>query len=764
MCRVDKVEINGADIILFGHDGQFGRSPQQAVLNQRHVHVYIVMQNVQRIALGVVVNGLGGCCPVLQRFGVLAVVLRCKLQGEEKQDGECRLNFHIETLKTDYKCGFFVSSMQRAFIFYFSTMIYKLLSTIGMLAFVLTGFAQSEVHTLGSVSAMPDDSVKVKAWLSLSETEGKGSYALAEAYADSAAQLAYRIGYLKGWATALNKLGQAAMKQSKYDLAMSSYEKAFRYYDSVGLDRNKARILNNMSFVKRDQADYEQAIQLLFDALAIYEDLNDTSGIANAYTNIAVAHAIKRDLDFAEEYFVKAKELFEAVDMQRNVHTIVLNLAGIKMEREKYDEAIPMLQEALAYFEANGPLTEEARTYYILGNIYLFTNQLDLSEKNYWHAKTIFDSIGNPMRSYGCLLRMSSVAEKRGDLDQAIDYAKDVLVQNDAAGLKNMSLRSTAQLASLYEQKKDYKTALEYQKMNMNWRDSIYNEEKDAQIAELVERYESEKSKQELKEAKAQIELQELKVRRQKVQQRILIGVSVSVLLILILVFLQLRTRKKNNAILREKNAIINESLQEKEILLKEIHHRVKNNLQFISSLMNLQARHVSDPKTLSVLNEGKSRVQSMALVHQKLYQEENLKGVDMRDYIKTLMDNLVHSYDVTDRIAITQNVADLVLDIDSAMPIGMIVNELVINAFKYAFHEGQSGEVRISLTPNEDKLNLTIEDNGVGLPAEFSVDKSEQFGLNLVQSLAQKLKAKIDINSDQGTRIVLTIHQFKTA
>ena len=171
------------------------------------------------------------------------------------------------------------------------------------------------------------------------------------------------------------------MKQSKYDLAMSSYEKAFRYYDSVGLDRNKARILNNMSFVKRDQADYEQAIQLLFDALAIYEDLNDTSGIANAYTNIAVAHAIKRDLDFAEEYFVKAKELFEAVDMQRNVHTIVLNLAGIKMEREKYDEAIPMLQEALAYFEANGPLTEEARTYYILGNIYLFTNQLDLSEK-----------------------------------------------------------------------------------------------------------------------------------------------------------------------------------------------------------------------------------------------------------------------------------------------------------------------------------------------------------------------------------------------
>ena len=235
-------------------------------------------------------------------------------------------------------------------------------------------------------------------------------------------------------------------------------------------------------------------------------------------------------------------------------------------------------------------------------------------------------------------------------------------------------------------------------------------------------------------------------------------------LLILILVFLQLRTRKKNNAILREKNAIINESLQEKEILLKEIHHRVKNNLQFISSLMNLQARHVSDPKTLSVLNEGKSRVQSMALVHQKLYQEENLKGVDMRDYIKTLMDNLVHSYDVTDRIAITQNVADLVLDIDSAMPIGMIVNELVINAFKYAFHEGQSGEVRISLTPNEDKLNLTIEDNGVGLPAEFSVDKSEQFGLNLVQSLAQKLKAKIDINSDQGTRIQLTIHQFKTA
>ncbi len=663
-----------------------------------------------------------------------------------------------------YKCAFFRLSKQRSFIFYFSTMIYKLLATFCLLAWLIPGYAQTKENSLGSVSSMPDDSLKVKAWILLSKSEGKDSYALAEAYADSAVRLAYRIGFLPGWAAAHNKLAQAAMKQSKYDLAMSSYNKAFRYYDSVGLDRKKARILNNISFVKRDQADYEEAITILFQALEIYEELNDTSGIANAYTNIAVAHAIKQDLDFAEEYFIKALDMFRALGKQRNVHTLILNLAGLNTERGNYEKALGYLDEALVYFKAEGPMQEEARTYYVTGNVYLAMGDLDKSEENYMKAKVIFDSIGNVMRSSGALLRMSSVAEQRGDIDQAIIYAEEVYAVNEEAGLKNMSLRSALQLSSLHEQKGGYKTALEYQKVSMALKDTIYNNEKDAQIAELVEKYESEKSKQELKEAKAELELQDLKVTRQQVQQRILIGISISVVVILILVFLQLRTRKRNNQILREKNAIIEQNLGEKEILLKEIHHRVKNNLQFISSLLNLQSRHVSDPKTLSVLKEGKSRVQSMALVHQKLYQEENLKGVDMADYVKTLMDSLVHSYNIQDRITVHQDVEKIVLDIDSAMPIGMIINELVINAIKHAFAEDAEGEIAIALKKQGEVLELSIADNGVGLPKDFTIESPEQFGLNLVESLSAKLKAEFNATSSNGAQFTFTIHNFKNA
>ena len=206
----------------------------------------------------------------------------------------------------------------------------------------------------------------------------------------------------------------------------------------------------------------------------------------------------------------------------------------------------------------------------------------------------------------------------------------------------------------------------------------------------------------------------------------------------------------------------IKASLQEKETLLKEIHHRVKNNLQIISSLLRLQSRQIRDQQTLELFKESQNRVQAMALIHEKLYQSSNLAQIDFQEYIASLVGNLSRSYetcchDVTFKI----NVEPVSLAIDTAIPCGLIINELVTNSLKYAFPENQAGEICISLQFGEAPLNspldkenfiLTIRDNGIGLPQDFDFRNTSSLGLQLMCRLAKQIGGSLQHNRSQGT------------
>ncbi len=205
--------------------------------------------------------------------------------------------------------------------------------------------------------------------------------------------------------------------------------------------------------------------------------------------------------------------------------------------------------------------------------------------------------------------------------------------------------------------------------------------------------------------------------------------------------------------------AQIKASLQEKEVLLKEIHHRVKNNLQIISSLLNLQAGSISDQQTIDKLQECRNRVTLMALIHEQLYQSENLGRIDFAHYIQHLATNLFVSYDISsDAIELLLNVAPVELSIDAAIPCGLMINELVTNALKYAFPPGKSGEIRIELHANTDNhLTLIISDNGIGLPQELDFQNTESLGLQLVITLTNQLKGTLELNIDMGTEFKIT-------
>ena len=207
-------------------------------------------------------------------------------------------------------------------------------------------------------------------------------------------------------------------------------------------------------------------------------------------------------------------------------------------------------------------------------------------------------------------------------------------------------------------------------------------------------------------------------------------------------------------------------SLQEKEVLLREIHHRVKNNMQVISSLLSLQSTYIEDTETLELFRESESRIRSMALVHEKLYQSKDLADIDIAGYIRNLTDYLLSAYiEISTAVHLKLNIDPISLDVDTAIPCGLIINELVSNAFKHAFKESQTGEINIDLYRNpiphttqngagkpSYQYTLSIKDNGSGFPEEMSLRNTKSLGLNLVNSLVRQLKGTIEQEKYDGT------------
>ncbi len=205
----------------------------------------------------------------------------------------------------------------------------------------------------------------------------------------------------------------------------------------------------------------------------------------------------------------------------------------------------------------------------------------------------------------------------------------------------------------------------------------------------------------------------------------------------------------------------IKASLKEKEILLREIHHRVKNNLQIISSLLNLQVEHIPDEQYRSMFEDSQNRIRSMALIHETLFQSENLAHIDIQEYITNLVYELIQTYRASDRIAVTTTVKDVSLDIDTAVSCGLIINELVSNALKHAFPDGREGEVKIVLRSCNNNVELIVSDNGVGIPGDMDVRTTESLGLDLVMTLAEKqLNGEITLDTSEGTTFCITFER----
>jgi two-component sensor histidine kinase len=279
--------------------------------------------------------------------------------------------------------------------------------------------------------------------------------------------------------------------------------------------------------------------------------------------------------------------------------------------------------------------------------------------------------------------------------------------------------------------------------------DSVFTVDASQRIAKLETEFEVAKKEN-------TIALQNTKLKQQKNIQ--IFGIVLGTVLVMFLLFLY-RTYLKN----KHTNTILARQNKEKEFLLKEIHHRVKNNLAVVSSLLSLQSGQSNSKEVQDLMQENQNRVQSMSMIHQKLYQGENLATIEMKDYFMNLGNYTLDVFNAREKITIDYNMDKLEIDVDIAVPIGLIVNELLTNALKYAFPDGRNGKIVISLFRNEHKLNLEVCDNGIGKSNAYSLPESG-FGTQLIQLLTIQLDGRMTQKTKEGTIVSFEFQLPKAA
>lgn len=314
----------------------------------------------------------------------------------------------------------------------------------------------------------------------------------------------------------------------------------------------------------------------------------------------------------------------------------------------------------------------------------------------------------------------------------------------------------------------NFKGALERFKDYKKIMDSTHGVDKNKQIDELKIQYETANKEQKIKLLNNQDKLQKSELQKSKLLNSVSIWSLVLLLLVIALLFNRYRLKQRNHAKLEIKEKEINQKninlkhlLDEKEWLLKEIHHRVKNNLQTVISLLNSQSAYLENDMALSAIKNSQHRIHSMSLIHQKLYNSENISTINMPNYIKELVEYLRDSFSLGQRIRFEVKIDPLELDVAHAVPLGLILNEAITNSIKYAFPEDRTGMIYITLeTIAENQYLLTISDNGIGFDLNLNNKKANSFGMSLIKGLTDDLDGKLTMENNNGTILKIEFSQ----
>ncbi len=570
-------------------------------------------------------------------------------------------------------------------------------------------------------------------------------------------------------------------------------EKAISYYEKIDIPKGYGLSLQLYGYILEQFGENLKAVDTLKKSIKLFEEAKYHKGIVVNYSVIGYCLEKEGRLDEALQATITSLEIIDTQNLPETQKAKnLVDLARIYRVNNQLQKSIDTYNKALSIAKANEDFETSLVIQMNIGNVYLGKNNFKrallfykkaLKEAEFCDCKSrksiLWSNIGFAhyyLKNVKALKYATTMAETEL-LDKSnlglvtdIEILKGASYQfsnNNAKAIKHLEKALKLAQANNFKEKlvmvstilsKSYVVEGKDRKLDdllaetISTKDSLYNKDVAKSIAEMEIRYETKLKEQKLNEVIAQNTLKEKYINDIKVRNRWLIALLIIGLLLAAICFwFFIRSRKTAKELAK--------LLNQKKLLLKEIHHRVKNNLQTVSSLLNLQTRASDNQVVRKAMVEGQTRLKSISLLHQKLYQHEQLTKIEMDDYINDLARYIIKNFNnLNKQIELKTNAKGVVLDLDTAIPLGLILNELITNSIKYSFAEVTEGEIEISLNKltEENNYELKVTDNGEGLPRNIDIETLPSMGLKLVKSLSRQIHGSFETIVDSKAHFIV--------
>ncbi len=546
------------------------------------------------------------------------------------------------------------------------------------------------------------------------------------------------IYFMSDWAMAEKKLNQVLelMKEDGYQHTL------FTQYVLSYLANTKGNVIEALSHIN--------------EALANMNYTGDTTFSSLFYSMAANTHSVMGSRD-SSVYWLKMAIATRYRQPMLFWYKSLFGIVPTLISLGRKEEALTLITEITKEFPP-ATMFDSMHLAYAVGYCYDNLNNVTLAEKNY----SIFLNFASrfpPEFTYTeqpqSYTNIAWFYFNKGDYKKSRLYLqKAFTVARGRTGIFVLA-NSYGLLFKLDSAAGHFEAALKDHIKYKFYDDSSAHISQKMQMAGLNMKYGAEKKDQDIKLLKQKGITQQAELKQNRLARNITVGGMLLLIIILTLLYNQYLVKQRTNDAINKKNAALNKLVTEKEWLLKEVHHRVKNNLQTVVSLLELQSENLKD-EALSAIHESQNRIYAMSLIHQKLYQTDKIASINMQPYLLELCNRLQDIYNPERKINFDMQVAPLELDVSQAIPVGLIVNEAVTNSIKYAFnHLVSNPEISIVLVQNKKQdFKLIIADNGVGLPLSFNINDTIGLGYKLMNALAGDIDGKLIVESEEGTVI----------
>lgn len=508
------------------------------------------------------------------------------------------------------------------------------------------------------------------------------------------------------------------------------------------VDRDELPMLfTQLGYVSEREGDLAKAAEFAMRALKLGEELGDVHAQAQAYSDLSNLLWKQKKFKKGLEQGLMALELFESTGLNDLDYDFTLYVVGNNhLAMGHTEEALKYFNHAISIGERYGFYNNLSDIYISLADLYGQTSQLNEAEAAALNAIRYSERLNNNfmlMRSWLALGKMQRLQGKYLSAIKSLEKSIEIATEDfgDAYFLSDAYQNLGKAYAGSHNYRQAYAAFEKYDELQKE----VFTAEADERMSQIQTEFD-------VAEKENTIQIQGMQIRKQQIIQTLGIVLIILLILYLVLIFKSARTNRRNSEMLHIQN-------EEKEFLLKEIHHRVKNNLEIVSSLLSLQADQILDPKVKSAMIKSQQRVHSMSMIHQRLYQGKSLSHIEMKDYFQNLGNYVIHSYGKEDIITLHCEMDPISVDIDHAIPIGLIVNELLSNALKYAFPENRQGQIRVSLFQRGSALHLEVSDDGIGKDMVQGTEGTG-FGTQLIALLTTQLDGEMQLVVDKGTSV----------